>query len=118
MSFSEKIKKLRKEKNWTQDKLAEKLNTNGRLIGKYETGRVEPSASTLRKFAEVFEVSVDYLLFDSIEDKIIHKINDTDFYKRFEELENINGKDKELIIRMLDLFIRDNKTKETYSSIE
>ena len=39
-----KLKKLRKEKNITQDKLSEKLGLSGRYVGKIEAGMIKPSS--------------------------------------------------------------------------
>jgi len=114
MAVKDKIKNLRKQKGWTQDQLAEKINVNGRSIGRYEIGGVEPSASILRKLAEVFDVSVDYLLFDEVDEKISNKINDKELLERFIKLNKINGREREILIGMLDLFIRDYQIKETY----
>ena len=114
MAIKEKIKELRKKNGWTQDQLAKKINVNGRSIGRYEIGGVEPSSSILGRLAEVFNVSVDYLLFDDAEEKISNKITDKELLKRFEKLNNINGKEKELLLGMLDLFIRDYQIKENY----
>ena len=44
MSFGEKRRRLRKERNWPQDTLGAELDIHGRHIGKYETGKVMPGA--------------------------------------------------------------------------
>ena len=57
-----RLKKLRKERNLTQLKLAMDLNTNQNTISRYETGEREPGINELIKIADYFNVSVDYLL--------------------------------------------------------
>lgn len=57
-----KIKELRKEKNISQLKLAMDLGTNQNTISRYETGKVEADYAMLRKLADYFGVSIDYLL--------------------------------------------------------
>jgi len=114
MAIKDKLKQLRKDKNWTQDQLAKITSINGRLIARYEAGGVEPSATTLRKLAEAFEVSVDHLLFDDVDDKFTGKFSDKELLKRFEILGKINGKEKELLLAMLDMFIRDHNIRQTY----
>lgn len=56
------IKKLRKEKNILQTKLALDLNLTQEAISSYETGRVTPSADILIKIADYFDTNIDYLL--------------------------------------------------------
>lgn len=56
------LKKIRKEKHLTQAQLAEMLNVDTSLIGKWEIYNVMPSSDTLIKLCEILECSVDYLL--------------------------------------------------------
>lgn len=62
----ERLKQLRQSKNLSQQKLAELFNLSQQAIWKYEKGLAEPEISTLKKFADYFGVSVDYLLENSI----------------------------------------------------
>ncbi|MGL4607376.1 MAG: helix-turn-helix domain-containing protein [Eubacteriaceae bacterium] len=62
MEFKDRLKKLRKDKELTQQELAEKLNLQSAAISKYETGQTEPGLGTLISLSELFEVSVDYLV--------------------------------------------------------
>ncbi|MFJ5791500.1 helix-turn-helix domain-containing protein [Lysinibacillus sp. NPDC097162] len=67
MTFSEKLFKLRKEKGLSQEALAEKLNTTRQAISKWENGQGFPETEKLLMLGNVFEVSIDYLLKDTIE---------------------------------------------------
>ncbi|AGX43998.1 helix-turn-helix domain-containing protein [Clostridium saccharobutylicum] len=60
--LGERIKLLRKDQGITQDQLAEYINVSRSSINGYENGGVEPSLSVLVKIADVFNVSLDYLL--------------------------------------------------------
>ncbi|SNY19209.1 DNA-binding transcriptional regulator, XRE-family HTH domain [Orenia metallireducens] len=60
--LSEKLKKLRKEKEITQAELAEVLDVSTSMVGMYETNSRNPSYEILIKIADYFDVSVDYLL--------------------------------------------------------
>ncbi len=59
---SSNIKHLRKQKSWTQQDLADRLEIKRSLIGSYEEGRADPRISTLLKIAEVFNLSMDDLI--------------------------------------------------------
>jgi len=61
MSFSERLKELRKEKDLKQSDLKDLLGTSIQSISAYENGR-EPDFKTLIKLSEYFDVSVDYLV--------------------------------------------------------
>lgn len=60
--LAKRIKLLRKQKGLTQKQLADLLDISASTVAMYETGRREPDTQTLNKFAELFGVSVDYLL--------------------------------------------------------
>ena len=57
-----RLKKLRKERNISQLKLALDLNMNQNTISRYENCEREADYETLIKFADYFDVSLDYLL--------------------------------------------------------
>ena len=52
------LKELRKEKNITQEALAEILQVSGRTVSRWETGSNMPDISLLIKIAEFFDVSI------------------------------------------------------------
>ena len=57
-----RLKELRKKKKISQLKLAMDLNMNQNSISRYENGEREADYSTLIRFADYFNVSIDYLL--------------------------------------------------------
>lgn len=57
-----RLRYLRKKKKISQLKLALDLNMNQNSISRYETGTREADYATLIKFADYFNVSIDYLL--------------------------------------------------------
>ena len=56
------LRTLRKEKNLTQEQLAEQLNVSGRTISRWETGSNMPDISLLAELAETFDVSIPELI--------------------------------------------------------
>lgn len=61
--LSKRLKDLRKERNWTQQILAEKAGVSFNAVTKIEQGAaVHPTLKTLLKLAEAFEVSLDELV--------------------------------------------------------
>ena len=56
------IAKLRKEKGWTQIELAEKLQVSDKAISKWESNKGDPSIEFLPAIAELFDVTLDYLM--------------------------------------------------------
>ena len=62
MEFNEKLQELRKQKNMTQDELAEHLYVSRTAISKWESGRGYPSIDSLKEIAKYFSVTIDELL--------------------------------------------------------
>lgn len=69
MTTGEKISRLRKENNYTQEQLAELLGVSRQSISKYESGLAYPETEKLIRLSELFDCSVDYLLKDYVETK-------------------------------------------------
>ena len=61
--LAKRLKELRKERNWTQQKLAEKAGLSFNAITKIEQGAAKhPTLKTLLKLADTFEISLDALI--------------------------------------------------------
>lgn len=66
MSFGENLKKIRTNRNITQQQLADYLNVTRPTIAGYETKGKEPDFKTLIMISQYFDVSIDYLIKGSI----------------------------------------------------
>lgn len=62
MSFGSILRDLRVEKGLTQEQLAKRIKLSKANVSKYEADLVEPNLETLALIADVFSVSVNYLL--------------------------------------------------------
>lgn len=63
MSYAGKnLRHLRKQKGWTQEEFANKLNVKRSLIGAYEEERAEPKLEVLEQLSSIFNLSLDELL--------------------------------------------------------
>lgn len=60
--FAANLSELRKKKGWTQLELAEKLNYSDKAVSKWERGESLPDVTNLKQIADLFSVTVDYLL--------------------------------------------------------
>lgn len=72
MSFEKNLENLRKQKGWSQDDLADKLNLTRQAISKWETGTSKPDIDNIKNISQLFSVSIDELLNnDVVEDKAV-----------------------------------------------
>lgn len=58
----DRLKSLRLEKGYSQQKLAKLLFVNQTAVSQWERGATSPEHATLIKLSEIFDVSVDYLV--------------------------------------------------------
>ncbi len=67
MILAEKIMRLRKKNGWSQEELAGKLGVSRQSVSKWESAMSIPDLDKILVMSEIFEVSTDYLLKDSLE---------------------------------------------------
>ena len=63
MDMNESIKGMRKSRGMTQEQLAERLHVTRQAVSNWEQGKTQPDVETLSSMAEVFEVSVEELIY-------------------------------------------------------
>ncbi len=62
MKIDEKIRAMRKARNWSQEEMAEKINMSVGGYAKIERGETIPHIPKLRKIADIFDVNLLELL--------------------------------------------------------
>ncbi len=82
MTYGEKIVKMRKENNLTQEQFAELLNVSRQAVSKWESCSSFPDTDKLIRMSKLFSCSVDYLLKDEIENNDINQMQPIDTYKK------------------------------------
>lgn len=68
MDFSEKLITLRRREGLSQEQLADRLGVTRQSVSKWESGAVMPELIKLITLSEMFDVSVDYLVKDWLEE--------------------------------------------------
>lgn len=111
MTIAERIRLYRQQKGLSQAELAEKSTVNNKSLSRYELGSSIPPADALKNIADALGISADALLSDEVT-----TVKDTELFKKFEIIQDMNEEDKAMINRFLDLTIRDYKAKKAYSS--
>lgn len=79
-----KVQGARRNKNYTQEFVAEKVDRSIDTIRGIENGRIVGSMETLINICNVLEVTLDYVFYDLLESK--NEILNKELYKSFEEL--------------------------------
>jgi transcriptional regulator with XRE-family HTH domain len=104
-SLAERLREGRKNKQFSQQKLAEIANVHYTNIGKYERGEATPSATVLNKIAKALDISPDYLINGTIDDKANVEIKDQELLLQFKRIDKMPEEKKHLLKEFLDAFI-------------
>jgi len=84
MKFCDKLQKIRKENNVTQEQLADKLNVSRQAVSKWESGTAYPDTEKLIQISKIFNTSLDELINDSKDNnKVVNN-------KKFNFMETFN----------------------------
>ncbi len=65
-TLAQKITDLRKEKHWSQEELADKLQVSRQSVSKWESEQSSPDIDRIIQLAKLFNVSTDYLLMEDV----------------------------------------------------
>lgn len=76
--IGERIKELRKRKHWTQDELAHLLEVAPSSVGSYERGSRQPTIENLIRMSKYFNVSLDYLLCQTEDERTLSNFKKED----------------------------------------
>ncbi|CAB1062713.1 hypothetical protein D1BOALGB6SA_7495 [Olavius sp. associated proteobacterium Delta 1] len=97
MGFSERLTKIRKEKNLGFPELASLTGIHVTQLRRYEKGESQPNLDAIRKLAVALNVPGDMLLFDDDERK-----PPEDFLLQFEALMQLSAEEKKIARAVLD----------------
>lgn len=78
MFVGEKICKLRKKSGLSQEELAEKIDVTRQTISKWELNETSPNIVQAKLIANLFNISLDELVGNDINDIVIGKLNNTE----------------------------------------
>jgi transcriptional regulator with XRE-family HTH domain len=103
MSFGNRLLEARKKKGISQEELADRLNTRGPVIGRYERDEMKPSIEVAAKISDILEVSLDWLVGHTDLEL------DKNMLQRVQEVTKMQPKEREHVFAMLDAFITTTK---------
>ena len=83
MKLANKLFELRKEKGWSQEKLAEQINVSRQSISKWESDQALPELEKIVELSKIFQVTTDYLLLEDSDKPEIKSILSEDEKDRY-----------------------------------
>lgn len=104
-TLSTRLKEVRTQKGLSQQELAKAAEVHYTNVGRYERGEANPSSAILNRIAQVLEVSSDFLINGTLEDKANVNISDEKLLIQFKKIEKMPESKKQLLMEFLDGFI-------------
>ena len=113
--LGKRIQELRKDNSLTQQDLAKRIYISHPQIVRYETKGVQPPADVLKRLADVFDVSIDYLVNGDKSNKVEQTLKDAELIKQFKQLDQLPDDEKKSILKVLTALIRDFNARQAYA---
>ncbi|MGK5095013.1 helix-turn-helix transcriptional regulator [Deltaproteobacteria bacterium TL4] len=110
MNIAEKVKKIRKANKWSQQELAERIGAHITHISRIETDKYKPSVDFLKKIADAFEVTVDYLI-DDVQEEFEIKVEDKSVAERVRLIDSLEDADRKALLQIIDTMLVKKKMK-------
>lgn len=103
--FGARLLAARKAKGLSQQDLAKLAKVHFTNLGKYEREEAMPSADVLNRIAKALDVTNDFLLNGTLNDKAKGAISDDDLLNQFKKVEQLPKEKKKMVKEFLDAFI-------------
>ena len=114
MDIGERIRSIRRERNWTQDDLAKKAGLLCQNVARYETGRTTPRKAMLARFAKAFDLTVEELV---AEPKRTDEFPaDPELAKLFRHISTLSEDDRAAVKRVLNLVVKQSLVQQVIAS--
>ena len=108
MAFSERVLQLRKQHDWTQQQLAERVGVKVLQIRRYENGSSQPTLEVIKNLAMALGVTADELIFGEGE-----RGPDEELRLQFEALSQFDNDDKLVAQEVLEGLILKHQAKQS-----
>ena len=111
-NFAKQLVALRKARGLTQQNLADLLDIQPRLVGRWEQGQGKPQFDYLLRLADVLEVSLDQLLRGEEATLIVPDIRNLKLKELCRRVDQMKSEDQEVICHFLDLAVRHDRLRQ------
>lgn len=105
MEFKDRLKEARTKKGLSQSALCKAIGIHVTNISRYERGENKPNTEILQKIANALDVTTDYLMDGSVNDKAQNVISDKELLSQFLRVEKLPNDKKAIITELIEAFL-------------
>lgn len=106
----DRLKALPTEAGWSQAELAAKIDSDARQVSRYENSKVAPGLDAVIRMAQVFNVSVDYLVIDDAERRPLNAPS-SHVDARLTDLDQLTDEERATITNVIDALVTKAKLR-------
>lgn len=81
------------------------IGVHPRHVSRYENDYLQPPLKVLRRLAEVFETTVEVLLEERAEDRLVSLIPDPELFEQFQKVSTMGEDDRHAVKTLLSALI-------------
>ncbi len=113
LDFGKNLTAIRKSRQLTQLELANLLDAQPRMIGRWEQGETKPQFDYIIRLAQILEVSLDYLLLGINSHKVPDfQINNKRLQELCKKADKLDQNDQDIVCKFLDMAVRQSQMKQ------
>jgi len=116
VDFGKNLAKLRKERQLTQTELANILDVQPRMVGRWEQSKGKPHFDYMVKLADTLEVTLDQLVLGSEHPKQHFDIKNRKLKELCKKVDQLSTEDQDVICHFLDMAVRQEHIKQLMNS--
>ena len=116
MSIEKNIKRIREARKMSQKEVVVAIDMGAAQYSRIESGKTEPSISTLERIAKALGVKIADL-FANEEDLADMSAQDATIMEKVKLMESLSDEEKQTIFTILDAFVGKKKLKDTLASV-
>ncbi len=110
--FGDNVKKIRIEKNISQQELADLVGIHSTHVSRYERNLAQPSIEIAKKMAEALNVTVDTLIYGTQDEKAKNNLKDADLLNMFTKVQALDKADLNAVKSLLKAYIFQKETQQ------
>ncbi len=115
MEFKERIKEARVKKGLSQSQLSKAIGVHVTNISRYERGENRPTSDVLTKLANELDVTADFLMDGSMDDKAQSSISDKELLSQFQKVSLLSNDRKAVVKELLEAFLLKSDLQQKFA---
>lgn len=104
-NFADNLRKIRGNKELSQEELAKKIKVHPTHYSRYERGLSLPSIDVVQRIADVLEVSIDELVYGSQDVRVEGVVGDKELLTLFGKIRSMGNKEKTTVKDLISAFV-------------